>query len=165
MDGLVSWVDLKGFPGAPFSPNAVAAAADSVRVEAGWHVAPVREETVEVETDGARVALLPSLRVVSVSEVRDGESGAVLGGWRVSKARGVLVRKHGCWPAMIEVDLKHGYESCPPALLPVIAERAQRARAGLVRQENIGARSVSYAQTYDTVGSSILARFALPARP
>lgn len=165
MDDLVKSDELTGFPGAPFSSGVVSAVADAVRVDAGWHIAPVRVETVEVDTDCSRVALLPSLRVVEVSEVRDADSGNVISGWRLSKHRGTLTRRSGSWPAQIEVDLTHGYESCPPALFPVIAERAQRVRAGLVRQESLGSRSVSYSADYDRVGSSILARFALPPRP
>src|SRR5690625_590158 len=165
MDDLVTSGELTGFPGAPFDEGVVAAAADAVRVGAGWHIAPVRTETVDVDTDSGRVALLPSLRVIKVAEVRDAETGDVLTGWRLSKHRGTLTRKSGSWPPLIEVDLTHGYESCPPALFPVIAERAQRQRAGLAAQESLGSRSVSYRVNYDAVSAGILARFALPARP
>lgn len=157
--------DLNGFPGAPFHPKAVAAAAGAVRAEAGWHIAPAIVETVEVETGRSRVALLRSLHVLEVTEVRDADTGAVLEGWRVRKASGVLVRRHGCWPEAIEVDVVHGYESCPEELLPVVAERVQRGKAGVVQQENIGARSVSYRANYDTAGSAVLARYSLPPRP
>lgn len=161
---LVELEDLRDFPGAPFRPDVVAGAAGAVRAEAGWHVAPTVTETVEVETGGASVALLPSLHVVSVDEVRDLD-GNVLGGWRVSKASGVLRRTAGRWPEVIEVDLTHGYERCPPELLPVVAERAQRGKAGIVRQENIGARSLSLAQADDPVSAEVLARYTLPPRP
>lgn len=162
---LVDPSALVGFPGAPFPTQAVAAAADSVRVDAGWHIAPVVVETVEVDTDRSRVALLPSLRVVEVIAVRDVDTGDEITGWRLSKHRGTLTRRAGRWPEQIEVDFKHGYEVCPPALLPVIAERVQRGRAGLAVQESLGSRSVSYRQQYDPVSAGILARFTIPGRP
>ena len=165
MEELIDPSDLGEFPGAPFPAAVVNGAAGAIRAEAGWHIAPQVTETVEVETGCSRVALLPSLLVVDVTEVRDADTGKVLDGWRVSRARGVLRRRHGVWPEAIEVDLTHGYEKCPAELLPVIAERAQRGRAGLVRQENIGARSVAFAQTYDSSNVGTLARYTLPPRP
>ena len=163
-EDLIDASDLTGFPGAPFPAPVVKAAAGAVRAEAGWHIAPEITETVEVDTGRSRVALLPSLRVVEVTEVRDADTGAVIEGWR-ARPNGVLRRRGGVWPAVIEVDLTHGYEACPDELLPVVAERAQRGRAGLVRQENIGARSVSYAQQYDATNVGTLARYTLPPRP
>lgn len=165
MDDLVAPEQLTGFPGAPFNESVIAAAADAVRVDAGWHIAPVVTETIEVDTDCGRVALLPSLKVEDVDGVRDAETGEEISGWRLSKHRGTLTRKSGTWPALIEVDLTHGYAECPPALFPVIAERAQKARAGLAAQESLGSRSVAYRTGYDRVSSGILARFALPPRP
>lgn len=162
---LVKPEDLVGFPGAPFPPAVVNAAAGAVRGEAEWHIAPEVTETATVETGGARVALLRSLRVVEVTEVRDADTGTVLDGWRVNEHTGVLTRKRGTWPTVIEVDMRHGYEKCPDELLPVIAERAQRTKAGIVSQENIGARSVSLRQNYDPTSAMVLARYMLPPRP
>lgn len=161
---LVDPDDLGEFPGAPFPAAIVDGAAGAIRAEAGWHIAPTVAETVEVETGGGTVALLPSLHVVNVTAVRDLD-GRVLDGWRVSKSSGVLRRTSGRWPDVIEVDLEHGYDQCPPELLPVVAERAQRGKAGIVRQENLGSRSISLAQTDDPVSSEVLARYALPPRP
>lgn len=161
---LVEPEDLGEFPGAPFPRALVAAAAGAVRAEAGWHIAPVMFETVEVETGCGSVAMLPSLRVTRVVEVRD-LSGGVLDGWRVSRASGVLRRVSGRWPDVIEVDFEHGYDVCPPELVPVVAERAQRGKAGIVRQENLGSRSISLAQNDDPVSGEVLARYALPPRP
>lgn len=156
---------LEDFPGAPFPRAVVDAAAGAVRDDAGWHIAPQATEVVEVETGRSRVALLPSLYVVAVHEVRDADTGDVLDDWRLSKSKGVLIRRCGQWPEVIEVDFTHGHDMCPPALLPVIAERAQWDRAGIVGQENIGARSVSYRSAYDATNRSTLARYTLPPRP
>lgn len=165
MDNLLDASDLSGFPGAPFKENIVAAVADAVRHEVGWHIAPERTETVEVDTDKLSIAILPTLRVSEVQEVRNAETGAVISGWTLSRNRGLLRKKGGNWPTIIEVDLTHGYEKCPPALLPVLAEWSQRARAGLVSQESLGSRSVSFRPEYDRMSAAVVGRFALPPRP
>lgn len=162
---LVTADQLDGFPGAPFPTAALSAAADSVRVDAGWHIAPIVTQTVEIDTDRSRVALLPSLRVIEVISVTNVDTDEEITGWRLSKHRGTLTLKGGRWPEQIEVALKHGYEACPPALFPVIAERVQRGRAGLAVQESLGSRSVSYRQQYDPVSAGILGRFTIPGRP
>lgn len=160
---LVQPADLEGFPGAPFPAGVVTAAGGQVRAECEWHIAPTITETVTVETGRSTVALLPSLHVVNVTAIRD-EDGKVLDGWRVTKNTGVLTRKAG-WPEVIEVDLEHGYPSCPPELLPVVAQRAQRVKAGIVTQENIGARSVSFRAEPFTASVDVVARYKLPPRP
>jgi len=161
---LVKPEDLTGFPGAPFSESAVNAAAMSVRTETGWHIAPQVTETLEVETGCSRVALLDTMHVVEVIAVRDADNGRELTDWRFSRA-GTLARKAGVWPEVIEVELTHGYEKCPEDLLPIIAERSQRSKWGMVAQENIGARSVSLRQNYDPTSTQVLARYSLPPRP
>lgn len=162
MEPLVQATDLQGFPGAPFSDAVVAAASGAIRTEADWHIAPEVTETLELETHLSRVVLLPTLRVKEVTAVRNADDGKVLTDWRVNKSTGVLLKRVGTWPEFIEVDLTHGYAECPPELLPVIAERAQRGAAGLVRQESLGSRSVTYAAEYDPAASGVLARYTLP---
>lgn len=161
---LVKPEDLTGFPGAPFSESAVNAAAVSVRTETDWHIAPRVTETLEVETGCSRVALLDSMHVVEVTAVRDADNGRELTDWRFSRA-GTLTRKAGVWPEVIEVELTHGYEKCPEDLLPIIAERSQRSKWGMIAQENIGGRSVALRQNYDPTSTQVLARYSLPPRP
>lgn len=160
MGELVNSEDLAGFPGTPALTDAVIeAAGESIRDECGWHIAPVLTETMDVLTSG-RVAVLDTLRVVDVSEVRD-QSGEVLTGWRVDKRAGVIHGLPRC--RRVEVDLTHGYESCPAALKPVVIERARAIHVGgRVAQESLGSRSVSY------VPGGVddpLARYKLPPRP
>lgn len=159
---LVEPEDMAGQPGAPFSQAALAAIGESIRREAGWHIAPEVTETLIVDSIGGRILILPTLHLVSVSQVRDGD-GSVLTGWRMSK-RGMLSRSSG-WPAgfgAVEVDVVHGHKTCPAELLPVVASRAQRR----VRSESIGGRSVTFDADPDAgTAPSVLARFALPARP
>lgn len=165
MVDLVSTGDMTGFPGAPFAASVLRSAAESVRDECGWHIAPPVTETLKVRTVGP-VAILPTLRIVSVSEVRDAKSGRVITGWCVDdESQTIRGLPHG---RRVEVDLEHGHEACPPALLPAIADRAKAiAAGGYIRQESLGSRSVSYATGPDVgVGAADpLARYKLPPRP
>jgi hypothetical protein len=137
---------LDDFPGAPFPPAVVAAAAESVRKMAGWHIAPVQSDTVTVDGVRSRRLLLPTLRIVEVTEVRDVSADApvVLNGWKVDNRRGWLYREEG-WPCgPIEVDMAHGYHTCPADLLPLIAELAQWSMVnGAVSQQQAGPFLVS----------------------
>lgn len=156
--------DLAEFPGAPFSADAVAAASEAIRREVGWHIAPRVIETLTLDGTGGGVLFLPTLHLVDVTEVRDvtDDTPRVLTGWRKSQ-RGMLSRARG-WPRgfeAIEVDVVHGYDSCPPELLPVIAERTSRR----VMQESLGSRSVSYSAEGDAPLAATLARFKIPSRP
>ena len=159
---LLNAAALTGFPGAPFTAAVVDPAAGHVRALCGWHVAPVVTETVTVETGASSVVLLPSLRVVSVAEVRD-EDGNVLTGWKV-RPNGVL-RIPGGWPDVIEVDLKHGHESCPSELAAVVAEHARRVSAGGVKAESLSGRSVQLDTLPSSSAAAALDRHTLPGRP
>lgn len=164
---LADALDLEGFPGGPFTDSVVFAAAESVRSECGWHIAPQVTETITVDSPGGRVLLLPSLFVTEVTAVRDvtGDEPRTLTGWRISRAG--MLHLAGGWPegfAAVEVDLTHGYESCPAELLAVIADRALRnAKDSTVVQESLGSRSVSYRDA--PLASPVLARYRLQGAP
>lgn len=160
--------DMAGMPGAPFSASTATAAGDQIRTLCGWHIAPSRTETLTLDTEGGRVLVLPSLRVSEVLAVRDvsGPTPKVLTGWRWSKD-GMLERGNGgFWPdgfRVVEVDLTHGYESCPSELLNIGAEFSRRR----VAQESIGGRSVTYvssADDDDRIGS-VLGSYRIGALP
>lgn len=169
MDDLIAPADLTEFPGAPFAASQVAAAAGQIRDICGWHIAPSQAETLTLDTDGSTVLPLPTLKVTAITEIRDvtGDTPAVLTGWRFSSA-GILVRAAG-WPtgvAAVEVDLTHGYDACPDALLPVIAERCQLFnRDGSIRQESLGSRSATFGIAEASPSASTLARYTVPGGP
>lgn len=170
MEPLVNPNDLSEFPGAPYAVWVLNAAAESIRDECGWHIAPVRTETLTLDSDGGRILLLPTLRLVAVTEVRDvtTETPTVLTNWRKSAA-GMLSRPGG-WPnglGAVEVDVVHGYDECPSSLYPVIADRCvQASRDGTITQESIGARQVSFGVTpgQGTLVAT-LARYKIPPTP
>lgn len=171
MDELIDVEDLVGYPGAPFSTSQVAAAAGQIRDTCGWHIAPEITETITVDSDGSTVLALPTLKVGEITAIRDvtQTTATVLDPttWRASPA-GLLVRPAG-WPcgiAALEVDLMHGYETCPDALLPVIAERCQLFnRDGSIRQESLGSRSATFGLAERSPSVATLARYTVPTLP
>lgn len=140
---------LAGFPGAPFTDVTVDAAVASLRNYLGWHVAPEREETLTVDSNGGQYLFLPTLKVTEITAIRDvsEDDPVVIAGWRVVRA-GMLYLRDGYWPcgdATVEVDLAHGYDSCPADLLPIVANMAQAVAQGA---ELTSVRIDDYAETY-----------------
>lgn len=168
MPALAAPADVEGLFGSPFTQAAIDIASAGIRSTAGWHIAPEVTETLTLDSDGSTRLLLPTLKLVEVTEVRDvrEDTPVVLDGWRMSPA-GVLVRTCGGWPCgvqAIEVDVVHGYDSCPPELLPLIAAgcRSQGADSA-VKSQTTGPFSVTYR---DSAGvDPALARYMLPPRP
>jgi len=136
---LVSPTELSYLPGAPFTADEVDAAVEALRTALRWHIAPERAETVTLDVgDCDEVLRLPTRQLVSVDEIRDVDAATVIAAseYRVSKPLAQVKRNYGYWEsgyARIQVDLTHGYESCPRDLLPVIAETAVSQRLTAVR--------------------------------
>lgn len=130
---LVSPVELAEW--GSFSDTMVDVAVADLRAAVEWHIAPRRSETLRVRLLGRRggrsgfadeIVLptrdLPGAPVV-VNAVRAG--GSALTGW--SSSDGLLARSWGWVAGTLEVDVTHGFEKCPPDLLPLIASLAQSA--------------------------------------
>lgn len=158
MGPLVSATDLAGFRGAPFPDTLVEAAAETVRAECGWHIAPAVEQTVKVRTGGMDTVNLPSLYVTDVVSVLD-RAGAPVTGWDFWE-HGVLECPGG-FPDIIKVTFKHGYESCPKDLHSIIAERSGSQVSGRVLAESLAGRSVQLEGGYDPNTPTILAGYRL----
>jgi hypothetical protein len=127
-DTLAFADDLSSYPGAPFTADRTEAAVAAVRREAGWHIAPVRTETVTLDSGGGYFLPLPTRKIVSVTAVRDVTSGSPLAvtGWSV-RLSGLYLRGWAAWPdGLVEVDLVHGYATTPADLYAVIAARARQ---------------------------------------
>lgn len=140
---LVHPDELEGFPGAPFTEEQVDAAVAALRRAAGWHIAPVREETVTLDVTRMESRLrLPTRHLLTVDEVRDvaAEETVDEADYRVSLPKALVWRASGYWPegyGAVEVDFTHGYAECPPDVLAVVAMAAQRVRS------DVTVRSVS----------------------
>lgn len=145
---LASSTALTGFPGAPFDPSAVESACESVRGDAGWHIAPEVTETLTVVSYGGVLLTLPTRRIVAVAAVRDMTTTAtLLTGWR---RMGCDLYSTSGWPVgTLEVDLTHGFPAVPPELLPVIAQRVSAGEVGSnVRQRSTTRGPFGLSETY-----------------
>lgn len=166
---LVSPEDLADFPGAPFPPTVVDAAVGALRGDAGWHIAPEREETLLVDSEGGCKLLLPTMRLTAVAEVRNmlPDTPEVIENWRKS-VRGTLSLRWSAWPCgdeSVEVDITHGYTETPPELLIVVAQYCQFITTNsTVRQESAGGESISYASSLSPDALRIFNRFKLHTR-
>ena len=159
---LVEASDLTGFKGAPFPPAVMNGAAESLRTECEWHIAPVIESTVKIRAAGSDTILLPTLKLTEVVSVT-GSDGQVVTGWDELE-NGVLERPGG-FPRFVTVVFKHGHTKCPPELLTVIAERSVSAGSGRISQESLGSRSVSLEAGYDSVSMAVIDKYRLYGRP
>jgi hypothetical protein len=135
-DLVINPGDLDHLPGAPFSDEETDGAVADVRGAAGWHIAPVKTETVTLDVSWGEPRLrLPTRKLLAVTAIRDTDTASVISSttYRVSLALAQVKRRSSCWPSgfgRIAVDMQHGYTACPPDLLAVIAEAANLARRG-----------------------------------
>src|SRR5690625_7270625 len=91
------------------SVDPVAAATQMIRDYCGWHIAPVEEETLVLDGTGTNTLLLPSRRVVQVSQVlvRDEPLDSAGDEW---SAVGAVRGRGGVWPEPVggtEVSAGH----------------------------------------------------------
>lgn len=160
--------DLSSFPGSPFDEFLVEIAQASVRSDAGWHIAPVRSETLYLFSDGETYLAIPSLRVVSIDAVRYGaELTEYTSGW--TQTRGGLYLAAGWTAGPVEVDITHGYAETPLDLLPVIVNRVRNAtnprdpsQASYSVSSGPFRESESYRSDMPTGVDPRIARYALP---
>lgn len=157
MTALIQASDLAGFRGAPFSDPVVQAAAESLRTQCEWHIAPSEIGTVKLR-GGSDVLLLPSMHVTEVQSVVD-NYGQPVTGWEWFP-NGVLECPAG-FPPFVSVTFTHGWPACPADLLPIIAERALSQASGRVRSEAAGGVSVSLEGGYDPDSARVLAKYRL----
>ena len=115
----IAATDLAEFPGAPFLQKHVDAVVAKLERVLGWHVAPLRTETLTVHSRGGRFLFLPSRQVAEVTAVRRGRSA--VGDWSLTGQSEAMLR--GWWAEdTYEVDLTHGFEDVPADLLGEIAK-------------------------------------------
>ena len=166
---LVDPADLADYPGAPFTQAVVDSAVAALRGDCGWHVAPVLTETVTVDGSDTQTLFLPTLKLVSVSAVRDvtRTTPVAVTGWRMVRA-GRLIRVAGwpCGPDAVEVDLVHGYADTPAELLAAVAHYCQAQRV----DSNVSTESLlswsrtlrSSSETSPDLVAKVLGDFTLP---
>ncbi|WP_028924199.1 hypothetical protein [Pseudonocardia acaciae] len=152
MQPLADVVTLRRLTGAAWDDELAAraaldAASGVVRDYCGWAITAQTDVESVVDSDGARVVVLPSLHVTAVRAVTDAVTGAPITGYRWS-TNGTLVRTDGRWPAgprAVRVRYDSGYAEPPAALGPVVCSMASRfATPTGVASVTVGAQTVTY---------------------
>jgi len=95
------------------------AALAAARGVCGWHVSPVRRETITIDGPGRAELFLPSMRIHTVHQVVENGRAVPADQWVVSAGiPGLIVRRSGSWTAEyagIAVDVEHGYSETEAA--------------------------------------------------
>jgi len=144
-----------------------------VRNYCGWHIAPVRTDTVSLlwpQEDTAVV--LPTLRLVAVTGVVDSDGNTLDPGFYSSTTQGVLVRTYAWSPLLygwgyMTVTFTHGYTEVPADVTAAVVNLAKRLRGGstALLSKTIGPFSESYTPDLLGLDRSVLDRYKLPPRP
>lgn len=135
-----------------------------VRHWCGWHVAPVVTETVTLDTREGASILLPTLRLVGISEaILDGED--ILDGLEWS-ADGMIRHRFKRKFRALTITMEHGFEAADVVpLVDRIASRLTTQKLGVTQySESTGPYSVS-ASYGGAGGSGLLAEDREALRP
>lgn len=121
---------LSGIPGvdSSVSQEQIDAAVESLRHLAGWHIWPVREDRVRLDSPGDEVIFLPTLRLVELQAVRVNGAEVPLEELQWSEA-GIISwggRKFPNGWGVVEVEFRHGF-SKPLDIIAVAGSMAGRA--------------------------------------
>jgi hypothetical protein len=141
-----------------------------LRTEAGWHIAPVLDQTVHVEPIGSHLPL-PTLRALRIVSVAAGERPL---SWGALRRAGSIEAGVPADCGDVVVRFEHGFDEVPPELKRLGVQMALRALGSPlgVTREQIGQHSVSVALTGQNVAGqvvvlegeqSVLARYRLPS--
>lgn len=118
-----------------------------VRDYCGWHISPSRTETITVDGPAGPVLTLPTLHVTDVAAVT--VDGREVTGYRWATRGQVYGIGWGEGPRRVAVNLTHGYDEPPAAVVSVIAAIVTRTKAtkwGLAVRAQAGQVSRTYSQ-------------------
>lgn len=141
----------------PRLPDLIGGVTAAIRRYCGWHVGPVIEETVTLDSAGGSWLKLPSLQVVEVSSVKvNGQE--IKDRFRWSR-QGLIRLKSGCFPddyGCVEVTFRHGFEdvSLVRQVAVQVIVNALSSPLGVTR-EQAGQVSISWSQTAPGVSGGI----------
>lgn len=104
----------------PETQRALDAALARIRRYCGWHVSPVRTDTVILDGPGCSVLELPTLHIVSIDEVHEYDNEVDLTTiTQIREAPGWIAKKSCahwvCGYSAIEVEFTHGYSALEAA--------------------------------------------------
>lgn len=142
-----------------FTDSQLDIAVEIVRRHCGWHIAPVRTETLTVDGNGSTELVLPTLRLtdlatctvdgVAVSDVEWSTNGTIERRSRFPRKRRAVV-----------VEVEHGHDACPDDVVGVVVTVAARipfstggdgVEAGLV-EEQLGSYRYRLSDSVQTEG-------------
>jgi hypothetical protein len=173
---LVTASGLAHLPGAPFSETQVDGAVAALRRYLGWHVAPLKAETFTLDTiDAQQVLKLPTRKLVSVVQIRRTYDDAIYPttAYEISLTRGAVRRKGTFWPVgwgSVEVDVTHGYASCPVELLSplgqvIVATRRDRSIKTVQIVDSMTTYGLAAAMFESLLDESVLAAYRIDNLP
>lgn len=90
----------------------IARAWGKVRSFCGWHITPVKPETVTLDGTGYDWLILPTLKIVELVSVKEDGESIDLSTLRVKPGEGGTVyRRDGCWNpcSEYEIEFTHGF--------------------------------------------------------
>lgn len=139
----------------------VTAVEQLIRDHCGWHVAPVLTETLVLDGNGTDRLLLPSRRVIDITEVAVNGETLDLDGFEWSQD-GILWRRGGVWPdryRIVKVTLEHGFSSVPvlAEIAAAVEARAAMDPTGALASQRAGTQAVSFSAAASTAGRGLLA--------
>lgn len=152
----------------PFLGYALDVASQMIRDHCGWVVGPVTTDTLYLDGPGSRLLVLPSLRVVEVTAVRQAGRPLDLTGLRISRSTGMirtaspLTDEYGA----IEVDLRHGYDTVPEPIVDLTLQMAARALGsplGVVREQSLVANVTWSTTAAGVAGGTVILEHELAA--
>lgn len=143
----------------PRSELLIRGAVAAIRRHCRWHISPAKVEEVVLDGRGGTMQRLPSIHVLDIQQVLDGDTELVFKiDYRWTQA-GLLSRSHGRWSPHfrdVQVTMRHGFDDVPDlvALVHSVVSRAMASPLGATR-EQAGAMSVSWATTAPGVSGGL----------
>lgn len=138
----------------------------AIRSYCGWHVAPVLEQTLVVDGSGGSVLNLPTLRLVSVVEVKVQGAAIAEPEWSHD---GTM---RGSWPDVyraVEAKVTHGFDDAHDVMAVAMDAMARAANQELGGgEETIGPFSFGASQgavSFYAHELAVLDRYRLPNMP
>lgn len=152
----------------PFLGYALDVATRMIRDHCGWVVGPVTTDTLHLDGPGSRLLVLPTLRIVEVTAVRQDDVPLDMATVRVSRDSGMLRTAAPLSDEFgaIEVDLRHGYDVVPEPIVDLTLQMAARALGsplGVVREQSLVANITWSTTAAGVAGGTVIMDHELAA--
>lgn len=132
----------------PRVDDSVRGVSNAIRRYCGWHITPVKDDTVTLDGPGGHELTLPTMRIVGLTSIT--QLGTLVESDKYDWSElGEVDLLHGCWSSRyrsIVAAFSHGYEHASDVerVALAIASRELSSPSGTTR-EQAGQVSVSYA--------------------